>query len=52
MPTMTLPQTTFGRIILAVLVLWFLVGVFALVLLSAGGSVPGDGQGERMQMSR
>jgi hypothetical protein len=47
---MTLPQTTLGRIILAVLVLWFVIGVIALVLFSSGGTVPGDGQGERIEM--
>jgi hypothetical protein len=47
---MTLPWTTLGRIILAVLVLWFVVGLVALVLFSAGGSVPGDGQGEPIEM--
>jgi hypothetical protein len=47
---MTLPQTTLGRIILAVLLLWFVIGLIALVLFSSAGTVPGDGQGERIDM--
>jgi hypothetical protein len=49
---MTLPRTTLGRIILAVLLLWFVVGLVALVLFSSGGVVPGAGQGERIELPR
>jgi hypothetical protein len=49
---MALPRTTLGRIILAVLLLWFVVGLVALVLFSSGGVVPGVGQGERIELPR
>lgn len=46
---MTLPRTTLGRIIVAVLVIWFVVGLIALVQFHAGGSAPGDGRGDRIE---
>jgi hypothetical protein len=42
---MTLP-----RIMVAVLVVWFLLGVVALVVFSTGGEVPGRGQGDRIEL--
>lgn len=49
---MTLPRTTLGRIILAVLVVWFVLTVASLILFHDGGTVPGDGQGDRIEKSR
>ena len=49
---MTLPRTTLGRIILAVLVLWFVLTIVSLILFNTGGTVPGSGQGERIEMRR
>lgn len=42
---------TLGRIIMAVLAIWLVVGLLALVRFHAGGSAPGDGRGERIEFS-
>ena len=47
---MTLPRTTLGRIILAVLVLWFVLTIVSLIFFNTGGTVPGSGQGDRIEM--
>lgn len=47
---MTFPRLTFRRIILAVLVLWFVLGLVALALFSNGGTTPGQGQGQRVEI--
>jgi hypothetical protein len=49
---MTLPRTTLGRIILAVLVLWFVLTIVSLIFFNTGGTVPGGGQGDRIEMRR
>jgi hypothetical protein len=51
MPTVSFPRTMLGRIILAVLVLWFVLTIASLILFHDGGTVPGDGQGDRIEMS-
>jgi hypothetical protein len=41
-----------ARIIVAVLVIWFVVGLIALAQFHAGGSVPGEGRGDRIEISK
>ena len=46
LPTMTLP-----RFVLALLVLWLVLGVAALVLFSTGGTAPGSGMGDPVELT-
>jgi hypothetical protein len=44
---MTFPRITLVRVIVAVLAVWLLIGLVALVLFHGGDSVPGEGHGDR-----
>lgn len=48
---MAFPRITLVRVIVAVLAAWLLIGLIALVLFHSGGSVPGDGRGDRVDRS-
>jgi hypothetical protein len=40
---------TLTRIVVTVLVIWFVVGLIALAQFHAGGPVPGEGRGDRIE---
>ena len=42
---------TLKRVVIAVLVVWLLLGVVALVVFNAGDSKPGDGRGDRVEQT-
>lgn len=46
---MSLRRLSLVRVVVAVLVIWFVVGLVALILFHAGGSVPSDGRGDRIE---
>jgi hypothetical protein len=45
---MTFPRITLVRVIVAVVALWLVIGLVALVLFHGGESAPGQGHGDRI----
>jgi hypothetical protein len=46
---MTLTRLTLARIVVAVLVIWVVLGLVSLLQFHGGGSVPSDGRGDRIE---
>jgi hypothetical protein len=47
---MTLPRSKLGRIILALVAVWVVVSVLFLIVYNSGGSTPGNGQGDPINL--
>jgi hypothetical protein len=46
---MIVPRLTLARVIAVLFVLWLVISAVSLVQFHAGGSVPGDGRGDRIE---